>query len=85
VSAPDLALVIDADPVAAQARKPEYPLDFVRRNRDTYLELSKLAKNITVLGPASIEALKATVKNEMVKRLTANTPTGRAELLSSSS
>ncbi len=85
VPAPDLAFVIDADPVAAQARKPEYPLAFVRRNRDAYLELSTLARNISVLGPASIDTLRATIKNEVGKRLTTQALATRTELLSSAS
>ena len=69
VPIPDLALVIDADPVAAQARKPEYPLAFVRRNREAYLDLARLSGHITVIVPGSIEATKATIKNAMLQVL----------------
>jgi len=51
---PDIALLIDADPEIACTRKPEYPLEFVRRNRVAYLELAKMA-GMTILPPASIE------------------------------
>ena len=40
--APDLAFVIDASPAAAFARKPEYPLEFVRRNRKTFCSFGNL-------------------------------------------
>jgi thymidylate kinase len=40
---PDLGYVLDAEPEEARARKPEYPLDFLHRYRDSYLELSQLA------------------------------------------
>ncbi len=69
VHPPDLAYVIDADPVAAQARKPEYPLDFVRRNRDSYLALARLSGNITVVGPDSIAAMETTIKAEVLQLL----------------
>jgi len=69
VPSPDLALIIDADPVAAQARKPEYPLGFVRRNRESYIDLARLAGHITVVAPASIEAMKEKIKDEMLQIL----------------
>jgi thymidylate kinase len=40
---PDLAYVLDAKPEEARARKPEYPLEFMRQYRKSYLELSRLA------------------------------------------
>lgn len=49
VPAPDVAYIIDADPVAARVRKPEYPLEFLRRNREAYIAMSRLAGNITVI------------------------------------
>lgn len=52
---PDVAFLVDADPEAATRRKPEYPLDFVRRNRDAYLRLSRLVGGVTVLPPHSVE------------------------------
>lgn len=39
---PNIALFLDADPEAATIRKPEYPLEFVRRNRDAYHRISRL-------------------------------------------
>jgi thymidylate kinase len=69
VPKPDLAYVIDADPVAAQARKPEYPLEFVRRNREAYIALAELSGCITVIGPGSIEEMKARIRNEMSQEL----------------
>lgn len=50
---PDLAFLVDADPEAACARKPEYPLEFVRRNRGAYLKIAQIA-GMTVLQPCSI-------------------------------
>jgi len=42
VPQPDIAYLLDADPVAARRRKPEYPLEFLDSNRTTYLGLSDL-------------------------------------------
>jgi thymidylate kinase len=69
VPQPDIAYVIDADPVAAQTRKPEYPLEFVRRNREAYIRLAQLAGNMTVVEPDSIHAMKTRIRNEMLRKL----------------
>ena len=52
---PDIAFVVDADPDAAYRRKPEYPLEFVRQNRDSYIALSRVVRGMTVLPPRSGE------------------------------
>ena len=39
---PDVAFLLDADPEAAHARKPEYPIEFVRVNRRAYMRLNEL-------------------------------------------
>jgi thymidylate kinase len=67
VPKPDVAYVIDADPEAAFARKPEYPLEFVRNNREAYLTLSRLTGAITVIAPASVEAMAANVRHAFVR------------------
>lgn len=59
---PDSAFLIDAEPEAARARKPEYPLDFVGRNRQSYLRLSRIAGNMTIVEPFSIEGTQAKVQ-----------------------
>jgi hypothetical protein len=40
VAQPDPAYLLDADPALACIRKPEYPVEFLRRNRGNYLALS---------------------------------------------
>jgi thymidylate kinase len=57
---PDLALLLDADPGAACQRKPEYPPEFVERNREAYLRLARLA-GMTVLPPLTIQETKAKI------------------------
>jgi thymidylate kinase len=63
---PDLAFIVDAAPEAACTRKPEYPLEFVQRNRATYLELINLAPNICVVGDGSIEETNRMIQNKVV-------------------
>ena len=67
IPVPDIAFIVDADPEAAHGRKPEYPLEFVRKNREAYIALSQVAQNITVLAPLSPEETTSTIK-ESVKR-----------------
>ena len=43
VPKPDISYVLDAEPEVARARKPEYPLEFMHRYRDSFNRLSKLA------------------------------------------
>jgi thymidylate kinase len=68
VPRPDVAYVIDADPVAALARKPEYPLEFLHRNRDAYIALSLLTKDITVIEPLSVEMMKIKIREAFLKK-----------------
>jgi len=58
---PDLAFLVDADPEAARLRKPEYPLDFLRRNRDAYITLSRIVSGMRIVGPGSVEETSAQV------------------------
>jgi thymidylate kinase len=51
---PDVAYLIDADPVQARARKPEYPLEFLCRNRESYLALTGITSHIVVIPPSSV-------------------------------
>ena len=40
---PDVSFVLDAVPEVARERKPEYPLEFMRKYRSSYLELCHMA------------------------------------------
>lgn len=57
---PDLAFLLDADPDLACERKPEYPPEFVERNREAYLRLARLA-GMTVLPALTIEETKTNI------------------------
>lgn len=63
---PDLAFIVDASPEAACARKPEYPLEFVRRNRAAYLELIHLAPSICVVGDGSLEETQRIIQTKII-------------------
>ena len=69
VPKPDLAYILDADPVEAFARKPEYPLEFLRRNREAYLTLSRLTGDITVIEPLSVEAAAVRIREAWLRAL----------------
>jgi thymidylate kinase len=58
---PDVSFVLDADPVHARARKPEYPLDFLHLNRNAYLKLSQFLGGVTVIPPLPLEEAKIQV------------------------
>jgi thymidylate kinase len=58
---PDLAFVIDASPDAAFARKPEYPLEFMHRNRRQFLNLRELAPHLTVIAEGGVEDVRSEI------------------------
>ncbi|MGB8477359.1 MAG: thymidylate kinase [Acidobacteriaceae bacterium] len=55
VPRPDVSYFLDADPAAARARKPEYPLEFLYISRASYFTLIGLIGGITVIPPMSIQ------------------------------
>lgn len=63
VPRPHVSFILDADPVQARARKPEYPLEFIYLNRQAYFDLSHLIGRMTVISPGPI----ATVKREVLR------------------
>ena len=66
---PDVAYLLDADAVEAWARKREYPLEFVGRNRGAYLLLSSMIPCITVIAPGPAAEAQWRVVEELVKKL----------------
>ncbi len=65
---PDVAYLLDADPVLARARKPEYPLEFLRRNRDGYFRLSTIT-TLDVIGPGTPEDVEHSIRHAFSQRL----------------
>ena len=69
VPKPDISYLLDADPVKARARKPEYPLEFLHSNRQSYLALSDLVGGMTVIPPMPIEEVKREVLYRALREL----------------
>lgn len=61
VPLPDIAYLLDADPEAARARKPEYPIDFLHHSRAAYHCLAKLLGTMTLIPPLPLAEAKAEV------------------------
>jgi thymidylate kinase len=79
VPRPDVSFVLDADPKVAHARKPEYPLEFVRMNRQAYLELNRLIGGLTIVPPGSIEDARAEVLRCTLAAMRTRTGSGGSE------
>ena len=69
VPRPDLAYILDADPEAARARKPEYPADFMRLCRASYLRLGSMLPDLTIVPPLPLEDAKREVEATFVRTL----------------
>jgi thymidylate kinase len=69
VPRPDVAYILDADPEAARARKPEYPVDFMALCRQAYLQLAGLLGNMTVIPPLPLEEAKREVEGAFLQAL----------------
>ena len=54
VPRPDIAYLLDADPVEACQRKPEYPIDFLRLSRRSYHRLAQMLGHMTVIPPLAL-------------------------------
>jgi thymidylate kinase len=65
---PDIAFVLDAEPEQARARKPEYPLEFVSRNRANYIAIGDLA-GIVVVPPGNKTEVADFVIREVARKL----------------
>ena len=72
VPSPQISYLLDADPVEARARKPEYPLEFLHSNRNAYLRLAKLVGGITVIGANSVQEVEAEVVGHAVRKLSSD-------------
>jgi thymidylate kinase len=66
VPQPDLALLLDADPDAAHARKPEYPVDFMKECRSWYHRLASLLGTITIIPALPLEQAKEAVVEQVL-------------------
>jgi thymidylate kinase len=69
VPRPHVSYLLDADPVQARARKPEYPLEFLYFCRSSYMTLSNLVGGMTVIPPMSVEDVEREVLRHTLKQL----------------
>jgi thymidylate kinase len=70
VPKPHLIYLLDADPVQAFERKPEYPLAFLFTSRASYLALSKLAGGLTVIPPMPAREVEREILKYVLKSST---------------
>jgi len=73
VPEPDISYFLDADPVNARARKPEYPLEFLYANRQSYLDLNELVGGMTVITPMPLEEVTRAVRLHALEKLSLRT------------
>jgi thymidylate kinase len=66
---PDLAYLLDADPAAAYARKPEYPVDFMQKCRQSYHDLAALVGTMNVVPALDLPQAKMAVLRAAQDRL----------------
>ena len=68
VPQPDIGFLLDADPIQARARKPEYPIDFLHSNRASYLALAEMA-GMSIIAPQPVDDVKQDVLQQVLKKL----------------
>ena len=71
---PDVAFLLDADPESAHARKPEYPIEFVRVNRRRYMRLNELLGLFAIIAPTDIDAASRDVLGHALRILAPRGP-----------
>jgi thymidylate kinase len=65
---PDVSCLLDADPELARSRKPEYPTDFLRQNRQSYLILAQIAR-LKVIPSGSPDEIARNVRRTVMNKL----------------
>jgi thymidylate kinase len=58
---PHIAYLMDADPVRAYERKPEYPLEFMKSCRQAYFDVAHLLGVLTIIPELSLAEAKIAV------------------------
>jgi thymidylate kinase len=74
-----LRFLLDAQPEAALARKPEYPLEFLQAYRRAYHRISSMSPEMVVIPPSDVEGVQQAISREFQKYWT------RPELINPSS
>jgi thymidylate kinase len=71
VPRPHVSYLLDADPLEARARKPEYPLDFLYLCRASYSTLSSLVGGMTIIPPMPVQDVAREVLHHALQQLPA--------------
>ena len=66
---PDVAYLLDADPIAARARKPEYPVEFMHICRRAYFNLAQMLGSMTLIPPLPLNEAKREVEQAFFRAL----------------
>jgi thymidylate kinase len=69
VPRPHVSYVLDADPDQARARKPEYPVEFLRFSRNSYFKLSEIIGGMTVIPPMPVQDVEREVLRHALAQL----------------
>ena len=69
VPAPGIAYLLDADPLAARIRKPEYPVEFMQQSRRAYFMIAELLGTMTVIPPLPLSEAKHQVEQHFLRVL----------------
>ncbi len=75
---PDISYFLDAEPAQARARKPEYPIEFLRTSRASYLALSDLTGRTKVIAPMPIPEVEQEVLAHALKELSFAAPENKS-------
>ena len=78
--------MLDASPDAAFARKPEYPLEFMHKDRENFLLLREIVPHLIIIPDARPEDVKSEIYGHVSRsRLGAGTlPEGKTEVTADS-
>lgn len=61
VPQPHISFLLDAEPMEARARKPEYPLEFLQFSRKSYVDLSELIGCMRTVAPLPVRDVEKEV------------------------
>jgi len=70
--------LLDADPLQAHTRKPEYPLEFVYQNRAAYWDVFNLTGRMTAILPMNIEDAKQEIQRYPLETVSSCANVGRS-------
>jgi thymidylate kinase len=81
---PDVANLLDADPIQARNRKPEYPLEFIYSNRASYLKLAELSGVMNVISAGPVAEVHRQIMARVSKKLSSRQAEAMQQSLMSS-